>query len=174
MPHRRGSDDPGSFAQLIGEKPELYPPRSQRRVRIVSGVKRFWGITMSGGNLGFTKLVVGDLEKSAAFYKSVCGLTEQARVTDVLAGRAISEILFEPAALGGHTFVLLNFHDTAKPAVGEAILGFTVTDIVGFVARVRVAGGTVLDDVKAMPTHGVKVAIVKDIEGHLIEVVELL
>jgi catechol 2,3-dioxygenase-like lactoylglutathione lyase family enzyme len=129
---------------------------------------------MTGGNFGFTKLVVGDLEKSAAFYKSVCGYTEQARVNDVLAGRAISEILFEPAAPGGHTFVLLAFHDTTEPAAGEAILGFAVTDIVGFVARVRAAGGVVVDDVKAMPAHGVKVAIVKDIEGHLIEVVELL
>ena len=129
---------------------------------------------MTGGGFGFTKLVVGDLEKAAAFYKSVCGFTEQARVTDSLGGRAISEILFEPATLGGHTFVLLAFLDTPKPAAGEAILGFTVTDIVGFVARVRAAGGSVVDDVKAMPAHGVRVAIVTDIEGHLIEVVELL
>ena len=129
---------------------------------------------MTGGNFGFTKLVVGDLENAAAFYKSVCGFTEQARVTDMIAGRAISEILFEATTPGGHTFVLLAYQDTPLPAVCEAILGFTVTDITAFVARVRAAGGSVVDEVKSMPDHGVKVAFVKDVEGHLIEVVELL
>ena len=129
---------------------------------------------MSNAYFGFTKLVVGDLEKSARFYKSVCGLTEQARIDSAVGGRAMSEILFNPSTAGGATFVLLAFHDQPQPASSETILGFTTTDIAGFVDRVRSTGGTIVDDIAARPEHGVKVAIVNDPEGHMIEVVELL
>jgi len=125
-------------------------------------------------NFNFTKLVVADLEKSASFYKSVCGLTEQARVTSQIAGRAISEILFNPVAPGGATFVLLTFPDTPAPAAGELILGFVTSDIAAFLDRTRAAGGSVAQAIESRPEHGVKVAFVRDIEGHLIEVVQLL
>lgn len=129
---------------------------------------------MAADHFGFTKLVVGNLERSASFYKSVCELTEQGRVDATIDGRAISEIMFHATAPGAASFVLLSFFDTPEPGGGEVILGFVTPDVHAFVARARAAGGTVVEDVKSMPEHGVKVAFVKDIEGHLIEVVELL
>jgi len=42
-------------------------------------------------HLGFTKLLVNQLEPAADFYKSVCGLVEVARIEDELAGRKISD-----------------------------------------------------------------------------------
>jgi predicted enzyme related to lactoylglutathione lyase len=129
---------------------------------------------MSDASFGFTKLVVADLDKAAAFYTSVCGLTEQARVEDRLGGRAIVEIIFAPAYQGGASFVLLTYPDTPKPASGEVILGFATPDVDAFVGRVMAGGGAVVDPAVSRPEHGVKVAIVKDPEGHLIEVVQML
>ena len=129
---------------------------------------------MSNASFGFTKLVVADLDKAAAFYKSVCGLAEQARVEDRRGGRAIVEIIFAPAYQGGASFVLLTYPDTPKPASGEVILGFATPDVDAFVSRVAAGGGTVVDAAVSRPDHGVRVAIVKDPEGHLIEVVQML
>ncbi len=130
--------------------------------------------TMASDNFGFTKLVVADLERAAAFYKAVCGITEQARVTSAIGGRPINEILFNPTSEGGATLVLLAFADAPKPAAGEVILGFMTKDLSAFVGRVHAAGGTIAQEIASQPEHGVKVAFVRDIEGHLIEVVELL
>jgi catechol 2,3-dioxygenase-like lactoylglutathione lyase family enzyme len=131
-------------------------------------------MTVAAENFNFTKLVVGDLEKAAAFYTSVCGLSEQVRIDAEIEGRAMSEILFHPTAPGGGTFVLLAFHDTPKPASGELILGFVTPNLGAFVERARAAGGTVVQDIRFQPEHGVSVAFVRDIEGHLIEVVQVL
>lgn len=125
-------------------------------------------------HFGFTKLVVHDLERSAAFYKAVCGITEQGRVDAKIEGRRIREIMFNATAQGGGTFVLLTFPDEPAVPPSEVILGFITKDLKGFIDRVRKAGGTVTQDMASQPEHGVKVAFVRDIEGHLIEVVELL
>jgi lactoylglutathione lyase len=129
---------------------------------------------MSQTQFGFTKLLVDDLEATAAFYKSVCGLTETGRVDAVIAGRKISEILFAPTNQGGATFVLLKFLDAPKPTNDEVILGFMTEDLDAFVERVKAAGGGVSEAPHDTPEHGVRVAFVTDVEGHLIEVVQLL
>lgn len=125
-------------------------------------------------HFGFTKLLVDDLEATAAFYKTVCGLTELARVESQIAGRPISEIMFNATGEGAATFVLLKFVGAPKPHNDEVILGFQTQDVEAFMQRAVAAGGTVEEAVKAMPEHGVKVGFVRDVEGHLIEVVELL
>jgi lactoylglutathione lyase len=129
---------------------------------------------MSDASFGFTKLIVDDLDKAAAFYKAVCGLAEQARVDDKVGGRAISEIIFAPAYQGGASFVLLAYPDTPRPSSGEVILGFATPDVDAFVGRVLVGGGAVVDAPASRPEHGVRVAVVRDPEGHLIEVVQML
>ncbi|MBA4089447.1 MAG: glyoxalase/bleomycin resistance/dioxygenase family protein [Sphingobium sp.] len=125
-------------------------------------------------HFGFTKLVVQDLEAMAAFYTDVAGLTEMVRVQDAVGDRKIDEIIFQPTAAGGSTFVLFKFLDRSTPANEEVILGFQTPDVVGFVERARANGATVVMDVEVKAEHGVKVAFVSDPEGHLIEVVELL
>lgn len=122
----------------------------------------------------FTKLVVGDLEKSHAFYTEVCGLKEMARVEADVNGRPISEIMYHAPHPGGPTFVLFKFVNEAPPVPGETILGFITPDVEAFVARATKAGGKVIQAIKTDEEHGVKVGFVADIEGRLIEVVELL
>ena len=129
---------------------------------------------MPSAHFGFTKLLVNDLDKTAAFYKSVCGLVETARVSDAIAGRQIEEVLFNATGEGGATFVLLKFVDAPKPTNDEVILGFVTSDLEAFVQRACAAGGTVVQGIRAVPAHGVKVAFVTDVEGHLIEVVQML
>lgn len=125
-------------------------------------------------HFSFTKLLVHDLETTAEFYKSVAGLTELARVESAIGGRPIKEIMFNATGQGGATFVLLKFMDTDAPKKDEVIVGFMTPDVVAFVERAKAAGGKVLDPIRDEVEHGVKVAFVEDVEGHLIEVVELL
>lgn len=125
-------------------------------------------------DFGFTKLVVADLAKSADFYKTVCGLTEQFRYSSTIAGRKIDEILFNATYTGGPTFVLLSFPDSPKSAPGESILGFTTPDLEAFLGRVGEAGGTVAEGIRVMEEMKLKVAFVRDVEGHLLEVVQML
>jgi lactoylglutathione lyase len=127
----------------------------------------------SNTKFGFTKLLVDNLEASAAFYKSVCGLVETKRVDATIAGRNIRELLFAPSHEGGATFVLLKFLDTPKPTNDEVILGFMTDDIDAFVERAKAAGGAVAQSASTTVEHGLKVAFVTDVEGHLIEVVQL-
>jgi len=126
----------------------------------------------SGTHFGFTKLVVGDLEKSAAFYQATFGLAQQTRIDTESAGRKLAEILFRPTAPGGATFVLIHFYDTTKPVQGELILGFNTDDIDALVARAEAAGGTIDRAPYAIPEMKIRVAFVRDVEGHLIEVVQ--
>ena len=116
----------------------------------------------------FTKLLVDDLEKAASFYASVCGLVEHQRVDATIDGRPIREITFLPTYPGGGSLTLLKFLGAPKPHTDELILGFTTSDLEAFAA-----GGCVADPIRAMPEHRLRVAFVKDVEGHLIEVVQL-
>ena len=125
-------------------------------------------------HFGFTKLVVQDLEGTAAFYKDVAGLVEMARIQDTVGDRQIDEILFNATGEGGATFVLFKFLDRDAPAQDEVILGFQTSDLEAFVERAQKAGGNVVQPIEVREAHGVKVAFVTDPEGHLIEVVELL
>jgi len=122
----------------------------------------------------FTKLVVGDLEKSHAFYTEVCGLEEHVRINSSLKGEPFVEIMYKAQYPGGPTFVLLQYLNLPAPAPGEIILGFITPDINAFIARAEKAGGKLLQAIKTNEEHRVKVGFVSDAEGRVIEVVEQL
>ena len=124
-------------------------------------------------HFGFTKLVVDDVEKSHAFYTSVCGLVEQFRYDSTIGERAISEICYAPTAAGGGSLALLKYPGMPKPEAGELILGFTTSDLDAFIARAEAAGGRVVDPARNMPDLNLRVAFVEDCEGHLLEVVQM-
>jgi len=132
------------------------------------------GSTQKNVNFSFSKLLVKDLEKTAAFYRDVCGLVEQMRYDSAINGRAISEITFMPTYPGGGSLTLLTFLDAPVPVRGELILGFTTADLDAFVARVEQGGGRVTDPIRTIAEHNLRVAFVEDPEGHLLEVVQLL
>ena len=123
---------------------------------------------------GFTKLLVADLDRSAAFYEAVCGLERSARIDGQIGGREITEIVYQPAAPGGAMFVLLTFVGTAKPAADEVMLGFNTSDLDAFLARVRAAGGSVTEEPRTLAEMKLRVAFAKDLEGHVIEVLQAI
>lgn len=124
--------------------------------------------------LGFTKLVVENLDTVSQFYKSVCGLVEEGRAEEKIGGRPICELYFRANPPGTGTFTLTKFLDAPRPVCDALILGFVADDVGKFVERVLTAGGALFEAPRSHPEHGVKVAFVRDVEGNLIEVVEII
>lgn len=127
---------------------------------------------MSSGIFNFTKLVVGDLEKSFAFYRDVCGFTEQQRVAGEIGGRAFNEIIMASKSRSAPTLILLAFDDANAPPAGDSILGFFTKDLAAFIERAKSAGGSLLQEAHPVPEMGFNVAFVRDNEGHLLEVIQ--
>jgi predicted enzyme related to lactoylglutathione lyase len=127
---------------------------------------------MAAEIFAFTKLVVGDLDRCAAFYEKVCEVRPQARIDAAVGGRALTEIVYEPTTKGGSSLVLLAYGDQPKPAFGETIIGFASPDAEAFMARAVEAGGATVEALQDAPTMRLKVGFVSDPEGHLIEVIE--
>ena len=124
--------------------------------------------------LGFTKLIVQDLDKVAAFYGAVCGLVEEAQADAEIAGRPIRELYFRSNPPGTGNFTLTKFLDVEKSATESVILGVIADDIHRVVVSAAAAGGVLVVAAHPEPEHGVHVAFVKDVEGNLIEVVQLM
>ena len=125
-------------------------------------------------SLGFTKLVVEDVDAMSKFYRAVCGFEEEGRADAEIGGHPIREVYFRADPPGTGTFTLTKFLDARRPVTQAVILGFIAPNIDQFVERAIKAGATMVMPITSQPEHGVKVAFVKDIEGSMIEVVELL
>lgn len=127
---------------------------------------------MKAERLAFTKLIVGDLERSAAFYRAVCGLSEQQRITGEVDGRPMTEIILGGEGASPAALILFHFHDSAAPQAGDSILGFETDDLEAFVARAVASGGSVMQPVRDLPDFGLKFAFVRDPEGHIVEALQ--
>ncbi|CCW18420.1 hypothetical protein EBBID32_27730 [Sphingobium indicum BiD32] len=77
----------------------------------------------STARFGFQRLVVGDLERQAQFYRSALGLGTPNRLSGTINGRPMEEMIFS-AAEGGVEFVLLSFPDEPPPAPGGSLPAF--------------------------------------------------
>jgi predicted enzyme related to lactoylglutathione lyase len=120
----------------------------------------------------FTKLVVDDLEKMAAFYTHVFELQQVARMSDAIVADRIDEIILGAEAVAPGNLILLKYVDKPRPVCGELILGFTTRDLPALLDRVRAAGGGIHADIREFPDMKIRVAFATDPEGHLIELVE--
>ena len=125
-------------------------------------------------SFSFTKLVVHDLEKQAAFYRDVYGLHAVHRFQAEIGSEPIDEIMLssDPNAAFG-SLVLLKFLPRSAPQQGELILGFVTDDLPALLDRVRAAGGRIHAPMKEMPELKLRVAFATDPEGHLAEIVQM-
>ena len=126
--------------------------------------------------LGFTKLVVHDLDRMAAFYRDAYGLHAVKRVRgERIAGEEIDEIMLaaDPDDSFG-SFVLLKYVGRESARTGELLLGFVTDDLPALLDRIVAAGGAVHDPMREMPELGVRVAFATDPEGHVAELVQLV
>ena len=124
----------------------------------------------------FTKLIVHDLERMAAFYREVYGLHAVNRVRgESIGGEEIDEIMLspDPKAQWG-SLVLLKYVARKPSPNGEVILGFTTGDLPALLERVRKAGGAITAPLEEMPELKIRVAFATDPEGHLAELVQVL
>ena len=124
----------------------------------------------------FTKLVVHDLEKLAAFYREAYGLHAVQRVRgEHIGNEEIDEIMLsaDPNAAWG-SLVLLRYLGRGPSPSGEVILGFTTSDLPALLERVCAAGGAVAVPLQEMPERKLRVAFAADPEGHLAELVQLV
>ena len=124
--------------------------------------------------LAFTKLIVGDVDKMAAFYGEVFGLKPIERIQSEIGGDRIDEILLGANGENAGGVVLLKFVDKKPPATGEVILGFITDAIDALIDRVLAAGGSIHAPVKTDADSPYKVGFVTDPEGHICEIVELV
>ena len=126
-------------------------------------------------SFSFSKLIVHDLEKMAAFYRDVYGLHAVNRVRgQSIGGEEIDEIMVsaDPKAAYG-SLVLLKYLGRGPSPSGELILGFTTDDLPGLLERVCAAGGGVYARIKEISEMKLRVAFATDPEGHLAELVEM-
>ena len=132
--------------------------------------------TTTGQTLSFTKLVVGDLERMVDYYCEVFGYHRghRDRFDRGLGGEPIDEISLttEPGAPYGN-LTLVQRLDAEEVVTDEAVLGFTTRDLDALLERARRAGATLMREVRELPEHGVRVAFVRDPEGHINELIEL-
>jgi catechol 2,3-dioxygenase-like lactoylglutathione lyase family enzyme len=121
---------------------------------------------------GFTKLVVRDLQRSAAFYRAVCGYGEGQYVECRVADRPNQEIVFTGPD-GRMELCLTRFPDAAETAPGGVIAGFFTDDPEGFQERLLAAGGAVVQPFEPMDYLGqtVVVGFFTDPDGILLEAV---
>lgn len=121
----------------------------------------------------FTKLIVEDLEKMAAFYQEVYGLEEIERIQSSIAADPIDEIMLGKAGELTGVLVLLKFIEKPPPQQGEVILGFVTDDVEAVYAQVLAAGGAIRAEIKQEPDSPYRVGFATDPEGHLAEIVQM-
>lgn len=122
---------------------------------------------------GFTKLVVGDLEKMKAFYMNAYGLKQFDRIQADIGIDPIDEIMLgRDSGFGPGSIVLLRFTELAPPRPGAVILGFITDDLRTLLDRIVANGGRVHAPIKDIPEMKVRVAFAKDPEGNLAELVQ--
>jgi predicted enzyme related to lactoylglutathione lyase len=128
---------------------------------------------MAPSPLTFTKLIVGDLERSAAYYESVFGLGELYRFQGKIAGDPFEQVVMgvDGAMAGG--LILVRFTERDAPPNGAVILGFMSPDLAALVERAVAAGGRVHGDIRDPKIPGVAlVGFLADPDGHLAEVLQ--
>jgi predicted enzyme related to lactoylglutathione lyase len=145
------------------ERPARSRPAA-KEIRMADGIKP---------GFGFTKLIVSDVDQLYRFYQTVFGLAQVARVRVGEGEDELDEIIM--GASGSYsvpTLVIQRYPNRPVPAPGEATLGFVVEDVDATVKLALETGGELHRPARAQPEHGVKVAFIRDSDGHLIEIVE--
>ena len=123
----------------------------------------------------FTKIVVADLDASEQFYRDVLGLKVVTRLTNPDGEYGQEESVMSVTGRNeGAQLLLIRYLNRPAPAPGEAWTGFAVTELEDLVARVEQGGGKVLIPVKEIAAYKMKVSVIADPEGHMVELFEML
>ena len=130
---------------------------------------------MASTGFSFTKIVVGDIDAAERFYTDVMGMKRVLRFQTGEGEFELDEVIMSSSGAyeGGHNLIVIRYLNQPAPTPGEGIFGFTVKDVDATITAVLAAGGTLHRPVRHLAEHGIKVAFVKDPEGHMLELVEM-
>lgn len=131
------------------------------------------------GHFNFTKIIVTDADRLFAFYHEAFGMTQIARIRLGEGEDELDEIIMGTAGVAGganagHTLVIQRYPNRPIPACGEVTLGFIVADIDQAFKVAVAAGATIERPVWTEADHGIHVGFIKDPDGHLIELVQMI
>lgn len=125
----------------------------------------------------FSKLIVDDEEKMAAYYAEVYGLNPAIRVDgdSVGTGEKFREVILTAGEdMSSGTLVMFKFVDRPAPRDQQVILGFVTPDLDALKERIVAAGGRLVGPTREEVAHGVRVQFSEDPEGALSENVQML
>lgn len=124
--------------------------------------------------LAFTKLNVSDPAKALAFYNSVVGLEQTARIEGGEGEGAFHEFILSRPGSGpaAPKLILMHYYNRPAPAPVDVTVGFMVPDVAEALAAAVAAGGDVVVPVIDEPDHGLKLCFVTDGQGHQVELLQ--
>lgn len=124
--------------------------------------------------LSSTKLVVGDLEKTKAFYCGAYGFVERGRIQAEMIGEPIDEYLLGRDDDPGVPLILMKYVERVTPPVGQEVaLVFMAPDLDALFDDVRAHGGRILVAPFQSEQAPVRAGFTADPEGHVIENIEV-
>lgn len=125
----------------------------------------------------FTKLIVDDEEKMAAYYAAVYKLNIAVRIAgdSVATAESFREVIMTQGAdMSSGTLVMFKFTDRPAPRDQQVILGFVTDDMEALKERIIANGGKLIGATRDEVSHGVRVQFSEDPEGALCENVQML
>ncbi len=123
----------------------------------------------------FTKIVVNDLDAAERFYTEALGFKVFSR-TSAPGGEYGQETrsLSVSGSNDGSMLLLIRYLDRPAPAPGAAWIGLMVSDVDAAVAAAVKGGGKLLIPCETVEAHGARVGVVTDLEGHIIDFIQML
>lgn len=131
--------------------------------------------TANDGQFAFTKIIVADIERAFAFYHSVFGLIEIARISNGEGETEMHEIILGKAGEQGipvPTLIVQRYPNKLLPPLDAVTLGFTTANIEATVAKAIAAGASITVPITTDTEHRVKLAFLIDPHGVTLELLQ--
>ena len=125
---------------------------------------------MSNTSLYYVKLMVGDAEALAPFYRDVFGMKEIRRIHQPEHVRPHLEIYLSAAQT--EQLCLMEYINKPAPRPGEARVAFTVENVDAAVSAALAGGGSIILPAETLEQHNFRWATIADPEGHTLELMQ--
>jgi lactoylglutathione lyase len=151
-----------------GESPKLNIVKNQ--IQHFSNLLLVEGKSMSETSLYYVKLMVGDAEALAPFYRDVFGMREIRRIFQPEHVRPHLEIYLSAGST--EQLCLMEYINKPAPQPGEVRIAFTVKNVDAAVSAAQAGGGSIVLPAETLEAHNFRWATIADPEGHTIEVMQ--
>jgi predicted enzyme related to lactoylglutathione lyase len=119
------------------------------------------------------KLVVSDLDRAAAFYRTICGFTQSREMRFSVGGRPFRDIILQNDPRD-HELTLLAYDDGEAPDPGSVILTYTTDDLDTFRQKALAAGGAEITRERSLRLgqwHA-RIAEFADPDGNILQILQ--